>query len=233
MVTVARVRGIGGEEGSSLLAALLVVSLVAGIAVGLALVVQIEVRVANHHRLSAEALAGAEAGVEVVVAALRSLADWTPVVNGSLSSPLAEGGFSGRRALPGGGSVVLCCAPGSLAARLSDETRISASPGRRSIRWSPFLWTRLDALAERDPPSTVFLVVWVGNDEADRDGGGVADTNGLVLVRSEAWQSAGIRRVVEALVGRPAQSDGLTSGVPLPDAQRQMRVGILRWREVR
>lgn len=220
------------EHGSSLLAVVLMTSLLAALAVSAALLAQIEVRLAAHHRRSAEALAGAEAGVEVVVASLRTLDDWSAVVSGGLVSPLSQGSFAGRRAVPGGGTLLLCCGFGSLAAELADETSRSPSPARRNIRWFAYLWTTLEALAPTDPPSRVFLVVWVGNDEADASGA-AGDTNGIVLIRSQASHASGIRRAVETRVGRIAEGEGLETGLPLPEAQRRMRVAILGWREMR
>ncbi|MGH9372440.1 MAG: hypothetical protein ACRD15_12990 [Vicinamibacterales bacterium] len=205
----------------------------AAIAVAAAVVVRVEILVAAHYRRSVEALFAADAAVDAVVAELRALPDWTPVVGGALRSAQSQGAFQGSMAVPGGGAVLVCCGPGSAAGRLSTDTQLSPLPARRALQWRPFLWAPFDALAPRFPPSRLFVVVWVGNDEDDRDGGESTDTNRTVIVRSEALEAGGNRRIVEALVGRQPADGGLYSGGSASKEESSMRVGILRWREVR
>jgi Tfp pilus assembly protein PilV len=221
------------DQGTSLLTVLLLMVLLSAIALGVAAVVRVETLIAGQQRQAAEACAAAEAGLEVVVSELRALAEWTPLVRGLSQSSLSQGGFSGSKPVPGGGTVLVCCGAGSAADRLSIDTSLSPLPARRAVRWRPFLWTTMDALAPRDSPSRLFLIVWVANDEADRTGGPETDTNSTVLVRSEAIEPTGVRRIVEAIVGRPLTASGLHSGRTLSDEERRMRVGILRWQEVR
>lgn len=221
------------ESGSALLTVVLVMFLFAAVALTASIVARVEILVADQYRHSSSAFFGADAGLEVVIAELRTLPDWTPVVNGTRQSAQSQGAFSGQKPVPGGGSVFVCCGPGSAAARLASDTALSPLPARQALEWRPFLWTALDALAPRDPASRLFLVVWVANDEGDRVGGGAADTNETVLVRSEALQPGGVRRIVEGLVGRHPPTGGLYSGGPVTEEERLMRVGLLRWREVR
>jgi hypothetical protein len=211
---------------------ILIMFLFAAIALGSAAVMRVETLVVDHYRHAAVALSAAEAGGEVVASELRGMAVWTPVINGTAQSAGSQGAFSGSKPVPGGGSVDLCCGPGSAADRLATDTSLSPLPARRAIRWRPYLWTTLDALAPRDPPSHVFVAVWVGNDEDD-PGGATTDANDLVLIRAEAFEPAGLRRVVEALIGRQPEGAGLYSGGPLTEEERRMRIGILSWREVR
>jgi hypothetical protein len=239
-VTVSRLREhmhprilslIESQGGTALLTVLLVMFLVSAIALGAAAIARVELLVADRYRSSAEALSAADAGLESVVADLRTIPDWSPVLTGARQSALAQGAFQGSKPVPGAGTVFLCCGPGSVSERLATDTQLSPLPARRAIQWRPFLWTTVHALAPRDPPSRLFVVVWVGNDE----GGAAVETNDTVVVRSEAVQANGLRRIVEAVVARqprPRESGLYSEGSALEEA-RLMRVGILGWREVR
>jgi hypothetical protein len=207
--------------------------LFSAVALTAAVVVRVETLVADHHRHSVAALFAADAGLEAAVAELRAMGEWTGVVSGAQASAHSQGGFAGSKPVPGGASVLVCCGPGSAAARLATDTALSPLPARRAVQWRPFLWTSLDALSPRDPPSRLFVVIWVANDEADRAGGATTDTNETVLIRSEAIEAGGVRRIVEAWLARHPPSGGLYSGGSVSEEERRMRVGILRWREVR
>ena len=220
-------------NGTAIFTVLLIMFLFAAVAGGLLVVVRIETLVASRYRQSVEALFAAEGAMDAAVAELRAIPDWSPVVAGTYQSGQSQGTFQGSKAIPGGGSVPVCCGPGSAAYRLSTDTLLSALPARRAMQWRPFLWTSLDALAPRNPGSRLYVVVWIGNDEEDRDGADSADTNHTVVVRAEALAATGMRRVVEALVARQP----LTGGPFLPgstsESARLNRVAVLSWREVR
>jgi hypothetical protein len=224
-----------GQTGTTLLIVVLVMFLFSAIALGAASVARVEVLVANRYQASVEALFAADAGLESVIADLRTIPNWTAVISGARQSPLSQGSFQGSKPIPHSGNVLVCCGPGSLADRLATDTAASALPVRRAVQWRPFLWSAVDDLAPRDPPSRLYVAVWVGNDEADTSGGAVADTNDTVVVRAEALDSNGLRRIVEAVVARQLRSEegGLYSEGSALEEARLMRVGILSWREVR
>jgi hypothetical protein len=210
--------------------------LFSAIVLGAAMVARVEILVTERYGNATEALSAADAGLEVAIAELRTLADWTPVISGARPSALAQGAFEGTKTLPGGGTVLVCCGPESMSARLQTDTELSPLPSRRAFQWRPFLWTTMEALAPRDPPSRFFVAVWVcplGStlDTDDEDG---IDTNGIVL-RSEAVGLNGLRRMVEALIARQPRTtgSGLYSERSVDEEARLMRVAILRWREVR
>jgi hypothetical protein len=219
-------------RGFAVLPVMLLMVLSVAVALAAAAVVRVEILIAEQHARASEALAAAEGGVEMAMADLRPAADWTPFVGGLVQSPASQGAFAGVRQTAGG-ALSLCCAPGSAMARVESDTASSPLPARRAFRWRPYLWTPVAAIAPRVPPSRLFLVVWIANDEADVAGGEAADTNGTVTLRAEAIEPGGPRRIVEALVGRHPPAGGLYGGSAAPEPDRRQRVAILRWREVR
>ncbi len=217
----------GLGAGSALLPVLLLMLLFSAVALGLAVVVRIEIAVADRFVHAAEALHAAEAGLTAALSELRGLPDWTSVLDGTRRSAHAEGAFSGVKAVPRGGEVALCCGPESAAGRLAADTAASPLPARRALRWQPFLWTTFDSLVPADPPSRLLLVVWVADDETDGDADTTGDTNGAILVRAEALAPDGLRRIVEAYIGRVPADAGEE---PPPETAA---VQVLSWHEVR
>jgi hypothetical protein len=211
-------------RGSVLLSVLLLMLLFAAVSIGMAAVVRMEIAVGARFVEAAEALYAADAGLNLTIAEMRTLADWTSVLSGASQSALSQGTFSGAKRLPGGGTVLTCCGPSSVAGRLERESAASPVAARASLPWRPFLWSALDQVAPRSPPGRLFLAVFVQDDEEDGDGDGARDANGRVVVRSEAVHPDGLRRAVEALVARDP-------GDPARGIAPAVR--LLRWREVR
>ena len=213
-----------GESGSALLPVMLLMFLFSAIAIGMVVVVRMETFVAVRFVQATQALHAADAGVALALSELRTMGDWTPVLAGAVQSARSDGVFGGRRDLPGGGLIALCCGSSSVAGRLTAESAVSGATARQGLPWRPFLWSPLPALLPAWPSGSLYLVVFVQDDEDEDDGDGAADVNGRVVVRAEAIQPDGLRRVVEALVEREP-----------PDPLRGLApaVRLLRWREVR
>ena len=203
------------QQGSAVLAVVLVTVLFSAIAISAVVLAHVELVVSGRFARVVEARYAADAALQAAVAELRTIADWTSVIDGSARSSLVEGEWVG-----------------SVTARLEAETASSPLPARRAVRWRPFLWKSMDALAARDPPSRVLVIVWVGNDEDDA-GADSADTNATVLVRAEAVEPGGSRRIVEGIVSRQSEGGGLYSEDSAAAETRRRRVAVLNWREVR
>ena len=211
------------ETGSALLIVLTLTFLFSAIIITAATVVTIESTVSGRYKDGIEALYIAEAGLAVVLAELRGLPDWTPVLGGAISSIASQGAFGGSAPVAGG-TVFLCCGARSVFARLASESVSSAVPARRTLAWHPYLWSSWNALAGQPGAGQFFLIVLIEDDEEDGDRDQGTDLNGVVVVRSEAVRPDGLRRSVEALVAREAGDPG--HGIPAS-------VRVLRWGEVR
>jgi hypothetical protein len=217
--------GVEHQRGGALLPVMLIMFLFSAIAFGASIVVRTEVTVSARHRRATEALYAADAGLAIALGELREIPAWTPVLNGTVTSAFSRGGFQGTAAVPGGGTVTLCCGAGSAADRAVNEGRLSTVPARRALEWQPFLWSPMDSLVDNSTPSGFFIVVFVADDEDDADDADPRkDVNGIVMVRAEALEGGGVHRTVEALVARRD---------PSAEAGPRPAVGILRWREIR
>ena len=193
-------------RGSALLPVMLLMLLFSVMVFGASIVTRIELDVAERYGRGAQGLYAAEAAVAVAMAELRPMLSWTPVLDGTRQSGYSQGAFTGARLLPGG-QVLLCCGPGSAMQSLERDTAQSALAARRALRWRPFLWTLVDGLVPGAPPA-LFVVVWVADDERDGDGNVETDSNNQVLVRAEALEPSGTRRIVEVQIARAAPPAG-------------------------
>jgi len=213
-----------GQTGSALLPVMLLMFLFSAIAIGMVVVVRVETTVAGRFVQATQALHAADAAVALSLSELKMMGDWTPVLAGGVQSARSEGGFAGRKVLPGGGSIVVCCGSASVAGRLAQESALAVAEARRTLQWRPFLWSPLASLLPGSPLSSLYVVVFVEDDEDEDDGNGSADGNRRVVVRGEAIQPDGLRRAVEVLIERQP-------GDPLRGLAPAVR--LLRWREVR
>ena len=207
----------------ALLIVLTLTLLFSALAIGTTTVVGVEAAVSARYKDGVEALYVADGALSLVLAELRPLSDWSPVLQGLVHSIAARGTFSGSATLRGG-TVFLCCGGGSVAERLSREAAAGPVPARRALHWHPFLWSTWDALVPGPAAGRFYVLVLLQDDEEDGDGDEGRDRNGVVVVRSEAIRPDGLRRSVEALVARePGDPD---HGIPAS-------VRLVRWREVR
>jgi hypothetical protein len=165
----------------ALIAVLMASILLITLGTGLVAVSTIETLVSASYRSATEGFFAAEAGAEIVMADLVSSADW--------SSLLA------------GGSPATC--PAALSAPQPARVEPSAVWGPDNPEWRRRVCARLDdLLAAERVESELAVAVWIADDPADRDGQPSVDSNGLLVVRSEAFGPMGVHRGVEAVVER-------------------------------
>ena len=211
------------EAGSALLIVLALTFLFSALTIGTATVVGVETTITSRYRTGIEALYIADGGLAVVLAELRTLPDWSPILSSAVRSRASQGAFSGSAAVTGG-TVFLCCGAGSVFERLARESAASPVPARRTLAWHPYLWSSWNALAGQPGSGRFFLLSFLRDDEEDGDADEGTRLNGVVVVRSEAIRPDGLRRAVEVLVAR--ESGDPEHGIPAA-------VRVLRWREVR
>lgn len=204
---------VAAERGVAVIQVLLLLTVLAAASTGMAMLTTLESSISRHHRMDREAAYAAEAMLALALQELETLADWDAVVAGATVAGFADGPATVPRAIPGAGTVLVCCAAGSLSARLERDT---------GTPWRPFAWGSLAGLLGLSEAGGYYLVAWVADDRDDGDGDVAADSNNRILVRSEAVTPLGARKAIEAAVERPG---GAAPGV------RGLRV--LTWRERR
>jgi hypothetical protein len=171
------------DQGVVLIAVLMASMLLMTLATGLVVVTTTETLVSANYRSATEALLAAEAGAEILMADLRSAADWSTLL--------------------AGGSAASC--PAALSAAQPARIEPFAVWGPDDPQWRLRLCGRLDDLIAGEGVESEFAVaVWISDDPADRDGQPSVDSNGVLVVRSEAFGPMAVHRGVETVIGRSA-----------------------------
>jgi hypothetical protein len=203
----------------------LFVVLFGALAAAVTIAARTETLVAGHFRQGREVLHVAEGAAAFAAQELAGIPDWTSVLAAGLTSSLVDGASAGARRLPGGGTVTLCCGPGSLTDDVQQRAYGGADWGADTPVWKLFGWGPAASwLQPGRIDSVAYVAIWVADDPHDGDGDPTADRNRTVAIHAEAFATAGGRRVVESLVHRP-----LVAATGLPSAG----VRNVFWREIR
>lgn len=203
-----------GERGVALVHVVLLMTLVTAVSAGAAMLARTEVLVSRYHHDERGAAYAAQAMLAAALQDLDRGPQWNDVLTGVRVAAFVDGSSSAPRQIPGGGTVLICCGPGTLTARLQSET---------GLPWRPFAWQSLGGLLDLREAPRYYLIAWVIDDPADGDGDPLADSNDRILVRAEAVTPLGVRKAVEAMMER-APPD-LVTGVYAPGLR------FLTWRE--
>jgi hypothetical protein len=213
------------EEGTALVIALMSMLLLTALGAAVVMVSNTEVKIASNYRNSQEALYAADAAAERVVQDLLMIPRWNEILGGSAkaggsgsalgASAFVDGSAIGTKILPGGGRIVLCCGTGNLSAtgQLQAETDTANLWGANNPVWQLVAWGPLHDMLPNVIESPMYVAVWIADDPADgptpdaADGNPLADTNGTLTVRAEAYGPSGTRKVVEVTVARTASTE--------------------------
>lgn len=205
-------------------------AVVAAMGLGLALTTSLEPTAAANFEASRAARLAAEAGVAIAAHEMAGLSDWNAALSGLTVSAvldhgpievdLPDGSRAGLDALTAGAT---CGRPGACSE--ADRSAVTAARpwGPNNPSWHVFGHCRLDRLVPGgDGLPPIVVVVWVGDDPAERDGDPLTDSGvgpagerrpgGCVLaLRAEAFGPRFSHAAVLATVGRrePGPSCGL------------------------
>ncbi len=174
------------DRGAALVAVLLLTGLLSALGTAVALMADVETTIAANHRDGLTAAHAADGAVAFAMQELARLDDWTPALQGSVSSSMA-GAF---QLSPAAGGTPLDV-PGMTTA-LQQATYGGDPFGADTPRWRLFG----HGIPGTDLPfgglsEQVFVLVWVSDDVAETDGNPFADDNGVVVIRVRA---IGLRR---------------------------------------
>ena len=173
------------RERGSLVLAMMALVLLGALGASLVILASTEMQVAGNYALAQEAIYAAEAGLEIALHELATVADWDAIRAGPMLSAFVDGSPGGDRELSDGSLL-----------NLADVTARLDTRGWRLFAFGPL--NRLQR--ENDRHSTAYVIVWVGGDPHG---------NPTVLaLRAEAFGPGGTRRAVEAMV---SQGQGMLS----------------------
>jgi hypothetical protein len=210
------------ERGAALIAALMITSLIGALLASLVFVVITESRIGRNQQAAESGQYAAAAGVERLVGELRRLSSWQPVPSTtSSSSSFNDGALMPQ--LGDGSSIDLT--------RLTADRQAASNAfypaGANRPRWFLYAHAPLSRITAGDTRSpNPYVVVWVADDPEDGDGDPARDSNGVILVRAEAFDVRGGWRALEATLGASIVRDAA-------DVPTISRVTVIAWREAR
>ncbi len=212
------VRCVANERGAALLVAILLATLLGVVGAGLVALTTSETALGASFRHVHEVTYGAEAGVELALHDLASVADWSSVLAvppANRTSTFVDA--SAAPTLPDGRTVDLASLT-RLRQRESDARDGPDLFGLDSPQWRLYVHVALgDVFPPPRPFVPVYVVVWVADDGVDGDGDPSLDANRILLIRSEAFGSGSARRAIEVSVRRSLEG----------------ALQVLTWREAR
>ena len=204
------------ERGIALIIALLSVMLLTALGLGLVLTTSTEATISTNYRDGGEALYAADAGVERVMQDILTVPDWNRILQGVSQSSFVDGPPSGARSLPGGGATNLTSSTNLLncgnAAGCSDAdmnaSTVARPYGLNNARWKLFAYAPLAEVIETGTVlSPMYVVVWIGDDPAETDNDPIKDSNGVLLMRAQAFGPAGATSIIEVTLSRTDSSE--------------------------
>jgi hypothetical protein len=168
-----------------------------------------EAIIATNTRDASALLHAAEAAAECAVADTLRAGPLTDLLSGVATSRFVDG--TTTPTLASGETLDL----GNVTSVLQVASDSAIGRGADNPRWRLFLSSPLSRISRSAAP-TEYVVAWVADDAAEQDGDPASDSNGVIVVRAQAFSRLGVHRVVEVVV-----------------ADRNLRRSVLSWREIR
>jgi hypothetical protein len=196
------------EDGTALIIALMSMMLLTALAATVVMVSNTEVKIAGNFNNAQETLYAADAAVERVVQDLLLVPRWNDILAGTTRSALIDGAMTGAKAVPGGGTVVLCCDTTSMTSQMQAVTDTLNQWGANNPQWKLFAHAPLSAMLPDTPiDSPTYVAVWVADDPAEIDDNPAADSNGTLTLHAEAYGPSGSTKVIEVTVARTSGTE--------------------------
>ena len=199
------------ERGVALIIALMSVLLLTALGLGLLMTTSTEATITSNFRDGGEAMYAADAGIERVMQDLLTIPDWNRVLIGEVQSSFVDGLPSGTRTMPSGGTVdlggatnMINCGKTASCTNAEMDAMTAARPyGPNNARWKLFAYAPLSQVIETGTVlSDMYVTVWIGDDPAEADNNALADTNGVLLMRAQAFGPAGAINTIEVTLSR-------------------------------
>lgn len=183
------------QQGAALVTALLVILCLSALGLGLIAASSAERQIAGNARGAAAIGLAADAAIEGVVSEIGRARDWSALL-AVTTSAFQDGPHQPQTPA----RIVIDL--DAITTELQADATAAYPLGANTPRWRLFAWgplTRLAGLAATE--SLAYVAVWVADDASDDDGDARADTNGVIMVHSEAF-AGGLRRSADAVLGQ-------------------------------
>jgi hypothetical protein len=211
------------EKGAALLIALMATLLLSALGLTLVLSTTSETMITGNFTNAQEALYAADAGVERVMDDLLTVPDWNNILKGTVRSPFIDGSPSGTRTLPDGTTINLTHATnvvncGKTTPDCSEPEMDAVTDdrpwGENNPRWVLYAYGPLTSIVPTGTVnSSMYVIVWVGDDQSEEDGDPTTDGNsddnpgsGVLAMHAEAFGPRGTRKVIEVTVAKTDSS---------------------------
>ena len=199
---------LANEEGTALIIALMAMLLLTALAAAVVMVSSTEVKIAGNYNNGQETLYAADAAVERVVQDLLLIPRWNDILAGSVKSALIDGPDTTLKSVPGGTTILLCCATKSVTGQLQTLTDTVNLWGTNNPKWKLFAYAPLkDMLPDVEIDSPSYIAVWIADDPAEIDNNPLADSNGTLTLHAEAFGPTGTHKVIEVTVARTSGTE--------------------------
>jgi len=200
------------ERGVALIVALLVLLLMSALGIALVATTMTETRISANYNNGTEALYAADAVVERIMQDLLTVPDWNGVLAGSTTSSFVDGTAGGERTLPDGATTLnltqltnlMRCNKATTCSDSDMSTSTKERPwGANNPRWQLYAYGPIkDLLPTTTINSSMYVVLWVGDDPSETDDAASVDSNGVLYMLAHAYGPGGVRRVIEVTVSR-------------------------------
>lgn len=194
MTHTQRPHRVGDAKGAALLIVLLATTIIAAFGIAVIVTADVETRVASDFARASEAREAAAAAIDRALATLEPATDWSAALVGTLAAPMDS---SLRVTAPTGVTIDLDAARRDI----QSETDALANGAVNRPVWRLFESGALAPLigfAAADTPA--YVAAWIADDWREADGDPQVDTNGIVILRAEAWGRGGAFQAVEVTV---------------------------------
>ncbi len=192
-------RSMRDERGVALIVALMASMLLTALGMALIMVTDTENMITANYRNNNEALYAADAAVERVVQDLLLVPDWNRIWSENLKSSFIDNSNCTGTADTVAGRINLTAAT----TQLQNQTNAENLWGANNPVWRPYACGAIrDLLPDQTLESTMYAVIWTGDDPSETDGNPQADANGVLTLHAEAYGAGGTRKVIEVTVAR-------------------------------
>ena len=206
------------DDGIALLVVMMAMLLMSALGVALVLTTSTEVIIAENFRSAAESLYAADGILERAISDLVTVADWNPLLDGTLQSSFIDGPPGGPRTLPNGTSLDLdqtlnaanCRKAATCTGGDMDAVTDERPWGANNPRWQLYAYGPLGSLLPAGSLRSAFYgVVMVADDPSENDGNPLRDGagqgnpgSGVLALRAEAFGPRGAHTAVEMTIVR-------------------------------